>query len=302
MPAVTTCSDPICSLYSVGLPIVRQYTTRKMDLQAMQPHHYQAVINRFVAACQADERVVAATLYGSYANGTADAYSDLDLGLITTDEAYEDFVAGREAFIRLLGEPVFLEDFGLPNRVFFIFPDGAEVELSLGRESQFNHNHGGPYRVLLDKKDILAEAVFPRYQPAQAEQIEMLRRLVYWFWHDLSHFIAAMGRRQLWWAHGQLEELRRYCVNLARLRHNFSVEADGYEKVEQAIPIEQLSPLQTTCCPLEPGAMLQAALVIVRFYQELAPLLTRTYGITYPADLERVMYGRLENLCKAHLS
>src|SRR6266498_3284097 len=243
-----------------------------MDSQAIQlpRQNHQAVLDRFVAACQADQRVVAATLYGSYARGAADAYSDLDLGLITTDEAYEDFVAGREAFLRLLGEPVFLEDFDLPNIVFFIFPDGTEVELSLGRERQFNHNHGGPYRVLLDKKNILAGAVFPRDEPTQAEQIERLRRLVYWFWHDLSHFTTAMGRGQLWWAYGQLEELRRYCVNLAHLRQNFSAEADGYEKVEQALPVEQLSPLQATFCPQERGAMLQAALVIVRFYQELA--------------------------------
>ena len=270
--------------------------------EIQQPHHHQVVMNRFVTACQADERVVAATLYGSYARGAADAYSDLDLGLITTDEAYEDFTASREAFLRLLGELVFLEDFNLPHIVFFIFSDGTEGELSLGRESQFNHNHGGPYRVLLDKKNILAGVVFPRDHPAQAEQIEALRRLVYWFWHDLSHFIAAMGRGQLWWAYGQLEELRRYCVNLARLRQNFSVEADGYEKVEQAIPIEQLSSLQSTCCPMEQGAMLQAALVIVRFYQELAPPLAQAHGITYPADLERVMYDRLEQLCKARLS
>jgi predicted nucleotidyltransferase len=273
-----------------------------MDSQEMQLHNHQGVINRFVAACQADERVVAATLYGSYAKGTADAYSDLDLGLLTTDEAYEDFLAGREAFIRLLGEPVFLEDFDLPNMVFCIFPDGTEVELSLGRESQLNHNHGGPYKVLLDKKNILAGALFPRHQPTQAEQSETLRRLVYWFWHDLSHFIAALGRGQLWWAYGQLEELRRYCVNLARLRHNFAAEADGYDKVEQALPVEQLSSLQTTCCPLEPGAMLQAALVIVRFYREVVPLLARTHGLAYPAALDRVMSARLEKLYDARLS
>jgi predicted nucleotidyltransferase len=274
---------------------------RKMDASEMQPHNHQIVMHRFVAACQADERVVAATLYGSYARGAADAYSDLDLGLITTDAAYEDFVAGREAFIRLLGEPLLLEDFDLPNLVFCIFPDGTEVELALGRESQFNLNQGGPYRVLLDKKDLLVGAVFPRYQPAPAEQSETLRRLVYWFWHDLSHFIAAMGRGQLWWAYGQLEALRRYCVNLARLRYDFSVEADGYDKVEQAIPGEHLSSLQTTCCPLEPGAMLQAALVIVGFYQELAPHLAQTHGITYPAALARVMSDRLEQLCDARL-
>lgn len=271
-----------------------------MDTQEMTPQNYQVIIDRFITACHADERVVAATLYGSYATGTADAYSDLDL--LITDEAYEDFLAGREAFIRMLGEPVFLEDFDLPNIMFCIFSDGTEVELSFGCESRFPHNRGGSYTVLLDKKHILAGAVFPWHHPAQAEQVETLRRLVYWFWHDLSHFIAALGRGQLWWAYGQIEALRRYCVNLARLRQDFAVEADGYDKVEQALPVEQLSSLQSTCCPLEPEAMLRAALVIVRFYQEVAPRLARTYGITYPTDLERVMSERLENLCEARLS
>ena len=273
-----------------------------MDLPAIQLlHHHQVVMNRFVAACQADARVVAAFLHGSYARGTADAYSDLDLGLITTDAAYEDFCAGREAFLQLLGEPVFLEDFGATVTVFFILADGTEGELAVGRESQFHHMHGGPYRVLLDKKHLLAGAVFPWHEPAQAEQVEMLRRLVCWFWHDLSHFTTAMARGQIWWAYGQLEVLRLQCVNLVRLRQNFSAVADGYEKVEQAIPVEQLSSLQATFCPLEQGAMLQAALVIVRFYRELAPLLARTHGITYPAALERVMYGRLEKLCDAQV-
>lgn len=82
-----------------------------MGLQEIQlPNNHQGVTNRFVAACQADERVVAAFLGGSYAKDTADAYSDLDLYLITSDEAFEDFLAGRKVFIRLLGEPLFLED------------------------------------------------------------------------------------------------------------------------------------------------------------------------------------------------
>jgi predicted nucleotidyltransferase len=276
-----------------------------MDVQGIQqPQNHQVVMNRFVAACQADERVVAAFLGGSYARGTTDEYSDLDFYLITTDEAYDDFFAGREAFLRLLGEPVFLEDFhdyGF-DMVFFIFSDGTEGELDLGRESHFHHIHGGPYRVLLDKKRILAGAVFPWHEPAQAEQIERLRSLIYWFWHDLSHhFITSMARGQIWSAYSALEQLRLICVNLARLRQNFEAESEGYEKVEQAIPVEQLSPLQATFCPLEQGAMLQAALVIVRFYQDLAPLLAETHGIPYPADLDRVIYGRLEQLCDARL-
>jgi predicted nucleotidyltransferase len=271
-----------------------------MDSQAIHlPQNHQAFINRFVAACQADDRVVAAFLGGSYARGAADAYSDLDLTLITTDAAYEEFLAGREDFIRRLGELVFLEDFDLRDILFFILSDDTEGELWFGSESRLQHIRCEPYEVLLDKQGILAGTVFPEQEPAQAEQIETLRRLITWFWHDLSHFITAMARGQLWWAHGQLEALRRYCVNLARMRQNFldpDVGEEGYFKVERVLPAEQLAPLQATYCPLEQGAMLQAALVVVRFYQELAQPLARAHGISYPDGLERVMLGRLEKM------
>ena len=274
-----------------------------MDAQEIRlPQNHRVIMNSFVAACHTDERVVAAFLSGSYARDAADAYSDLDFGLIAIDEAYDDFFVEREAFIRRLGEPVFLEDYRVrgDDFVFSIFPDGTEVELGLSRESHFTHLYGGPYKVLLDKRGILAQAVFPRYEPAQAEQIEILHQLVYWFWHDLSHhFITSLARGQLWSAYGALEDLRRTCVNLARLQQNFSAQAEAYEKVEQVLPTEQLSTLQATICPLEQGAMLQAALSIVRFYQELAPPLAQAHSIPYPADLARVMSERLEKLCHA---
>jgi len=168
-----------------------------------------------------------------------------------------------------------------------------------GRESQIKHIFNGPYRVLLDKKGILPESALPEHRLAQAGQIEKLRRQIYWFWHDLSHFITALGRGQLWWAYGQIEVLRGYCVNLARLKHNFTdadVGDEAYFKIEKAISIESLSALQATFCPIERGAMLQSVLVIVRFYQELARDLARTHRIAYPADLERVMVDRLEKL------
>jgi hypothetical protein len=39
--------------------------------------------------------------------------------------------------------------------------------------------------------------------------------------------------------------------------------------------------------------MFQSVLIILRFYRELARDLARTHGVTYPADLERVMVERL---------
>jgi predicted nucleotidyltransferase len=271
-----------------------------MDSHEIQlPDNHQDVVDRFIAACQTDERIVAAFLGGSYANGVADKFSDLDLFFITTDEAYEDFLSERKAFIRLLGEPLFLEDFGVAHGYCVIFSNGTEGDVWFGRESKFKDIYGGPYRVLLDRKESLAGEVFPKHVADQAAQIETLRQQIDWFWHELSHFIKAMGRRQLWFAYGQLEVIRQNCVNLARLRYNFSdayVGEEPYFKVEQALPIEELSPLQTTFCSMKYEAMLQAALVICRFYQDVAPNLAKAHSITYQADLERMMISQLEEL------
>lgn len=263
------------------------------------PPNHQRVVDHFIASCQGDERIVAAFLGGSYAEGTADAYSDLDFGIITTDRAFEEFSAGREAFIRHLGEPAFVEDFGLDTTSFFIFPNGVECELAVGHESRFDHLHRGPVRVLVDKKGLLAGAAFAGREPSPAEQLERLRRQIHWFWHDLSHFTTAMARGQPWWAHGQLETLRLYCVNLVRLRHDFSADADGYEKVDQEVPMELLEPLQQTLGAKEPAELLEAGLVLVGFYKDLAPPLAHRHGIPYPEDLAREMSSRLEKLKSA---
>src|SRR5260221_2613179 len=186
-----------------------------MDAQEhLPPQHRRDFLDRFVEACQADERVVAAFLGGSYGRGAADAYSDADPYLVTSDGAHDDFFAGREAFLRRLGEVVFLETFSSAVTLFFIFSDGTEGELRTGRESLLHLLHSGPYTVLLDRNGILAGAVFTEPGSDPAERRETLRRQVVWFWHELSHFITAMGRGQHWLAYGPIQAHRLACVNL----------------------------------------------------------------------------------------
>jgi hypothetical protein len=108
-----------------------------------------------------------------------------------------------------------------------------------------------------------------------------------------------MGRRQLWFAYGELELLRGMCVNLARLNHNISDGEAGdepYFKVEGVLPVEQLAPLQTTYCPMEYEAMRRAANVIFDFYRKIAPPLVERYGLSYQPDLEAMMGGLLDSL------
>lgn len=271
-----------------------------MNWQAIPfPERHRIVVDRFVAACQADERVVAAFLGGSYASGAQDAHSDLDLYVITADAAYDDFFAERAAFIGRLGEPLFVEDSNIVGAdfVFFFLAEGTEGEMGFGRASAFTHTHAGPHVILFDRAEVLAGIDFPSLPVPEGEQLATLHRLIYWFWHDLSHhFITPLARGQLWSAFGGLEDLRRGCVDLARLSERFTAAAEGYEKVERAVPDERLAPLAVTCCPLERGPMLQAAQTIVQYYETVAPPLALAHTIPYPADLARLMIDRLATL------
>jgi hypothetical protein len=88
-------------------------------------------------------------------------------------------------------------------------------------------------------------------------------------------------------------------VNLARLRNNFA-DADAgnepYFKLDNAVPVEQLSPLKPTFCPMARTELLASSLALIRFYQELAIPLAQAHGIMYPDALERVMLRRLDNI------
>ena len=271
-----------------------------MDVEGLRlrPNH-KDFVKRFVEACQADDRIVAAILGGSYAKGYADSFSDLDLSVITTDDSFEEFSRERESFLRLLGDLLFLESFGNPHIAFYMFADDTEGELYFGRESQLDQIHAGKFHPLVDKKNILEGAVFAEEGPALADQIENLRSQVRVFWHELSHFVTAMQRGQIWWAQGQLEALRGICVNLKRLQHNIldpEVGEEPYFKVEKAMPTEPLSALKDTFVPLEKEAMLKAARVIVRYYLDIAPPLAQKHGVLYSQGLERVMLDRFQKL------
>ena len=258
--------------------------------------HHQIVTDRFIAACQADARIVAAFLGGSYASGRADAHSDLDFYLITTDEAYDTFLAEKEAFVQQLGEPLFLENWGEPHGYLFILADGTEGDLWIGQESRFKQIHGGAYKVLVDKQGVLAGVELPLHRADPAQQLATLRQLIQHFWNEMSHFNKALAREQLWFAYGSLERMRHICVSLTRLQHNFAdhdIDEDPFFKLEQAIPVERLAALQVTFCPFEKAAIRQAGFVILQFYRGVAADLATAHGIPYPAALDRLMVGRM---------
>ena len=251
---------------------------------------YDRLLERFVDVCRADGRVVAAFLVGSRVTGTADAHSDLDLHVVTRDDDYDEFLASRESFARLLGEPLLSERFDLPDMLFLIFADGAEVELQVQALGRLRID--GPHRLLLDKAGN-AEALAARAAPPREVDTEDLARRLPAFWHEVGHFTTALERGQLVWASGQLDDLRRLCLDLAMILREPPVQPEGYWKADVVLDPELLDEVRSAIVPPSADHLRAAGHRVLDLYRRLAREAASRYGLAYPERLDGVVSSRL---------
>jgi lincosamide nucleotidyltransferase len=259
----------------------------------LRESRFRELADRAAAIGRRDDRIVAVLVYGSHAAGTADEHSDLDLGIVTTDDGFDSLVADAPLFVEGLGRALFIDHFGNPAQIHAILDDGTGLELIIDRAGKIAPEM--PHAVLVDK-----EHVVPRATPARPpvdDRHEDVRRLVTWFWHDVDHVITALGRGQHWWAYGQLEELRGVVIGLARVAAGADADQDDpYWKIDSVLPEERLSALGATVAPLELRPMRQAALAAIALHRELAGPIAKAHGVVYPAELDRLLTRRLEEL------
>jgi predicted nucleotidyltransferase len=254
------------------------------------------LLDRFTEVCHHDLRVVAAFVGGSIARGEDDAHSDVDLCVVAAADGLEAIVADRPGFVRRLGDPLFLEDFGNGHHIHFILSEGVEGEIFFVSETELDDLEPGPFRALHDERGLLSDRRFrsPAMDPERLR--DEVARLLQWFWHDLSHFAAASGRGQRWWAAGQLEALRRYCVNLVRIEHGVEPLEEAYEKLDAEVPLESLRTLEDTFVPLDDDSIARAGSALVAFFRDHGHVLAGRYEVDYPEELDRLVSAHLEAL------
>jgi hypothetical protein len=236
------------------------------------PEPQRSALQAFVSAARDDDRIVAAFIGGSFASGSWDAHSDLDLYVVVEDDAYDAFLADRRDFVGRLGTLLLSEDFngfGF-DMVIFLTDAGAEGELGIGRRSGFAEMHGGPFIAVKDAGAVLP-AAFPMDGPTDEQRAASMRRTVAWFWRQLALFATAAARGRTWSSFTYLDAARREAFDLAWLVERPDRWPDGYEKAELHLEVATLEELARTVTPLDLDAMRVAARVLARFVTDRAP-------------------------------
>lgn len=118
---------------------------------------HQAVLEKLIEVAESDDRVVAAWLQGSRADGSADTFSDIDFYVAISDEAYDSF--DRLEFIeRAVHVLVHAE---LPGNLGIVCLAQGPVKLDLlvEKASDVGQTKRPAAKMLIDKDDIESKLV-----------------------------------------------------------------------------------------------------------------------------------------------
>jgi hypothetical protein len=163
-----------------------------VDSEPIAARH-EAVIGRLVDAARSDDRIVAAWLQGSRADGSADDFSDVDFYVAVRDEAFAAF--DRLSFIAQAGRVLVHHD-PFPFLTICLLEGPVKLDFFSEQLSRVADGRRPAVAMLLDKAD-----VGPRLQTGWepddatiAKQLDTMLRMTY----QGSSWPVRLLRRESW--------------------------------------------------------------------------------------------------------
>lgn len=128
------------------------------------------------------------TVKGSFATGSADPFSDLDLAFVARDSSFEQALARRDHLVNAPGEPVasFTGDHvGVPGLLIVLYDDLIHVDFSYVRLSEFpNRPEDLPCRVIWEREKELTNRLAQAPHPSGGVDLDWIEaRMWTWVWY-----------------------------------------------------------------------------------------------------------------------
>lgn len=244
------------------------------------------MISKAASVAAADDRIVAAWLGGSFAAGTADAFSDIDLHCAITDES-ADWFAGHWSDVARQITPLVLAG---PIRGvlggFVITPEWLHLDMVFHRQSQCDPSALTSARPLFDRTGSLlpAERIAPGEPPGEpyfpADAVNLYLYL-------LGNLAVVLGRGEVLLAMNGAVIRRDVGLVPVMLAENGVRKHDGNKRLNRYLTASQLEVLES----LPPLTARRDS--VIRFDQLVAAdlikrgrALAERTGSPWPADLE----------------
>ena len=229
---------------------------------------HETLFQRIQTMLQADQRVVAAWLFGSEGRRTSDVFSDLDLWVIVADDFIEAICADRQIYAAQVSQPVLLLE--SPGNA----PEGGAYLMALYPGQVGVHQVDWYWQQLSDASlphiarllfdrvgipyDSRQEQLDPVGAPPTLTQLELAQQatqLSAFFWAMSNIAVKSVLRHQAWTGVSHLEALRGLVDAIKRLV-GLSIAPEGQEEWRTSLlpPVqraEQMAMLRATAQDME---------------------------------------------------
>jgi predicted nucleotidyltransferase len=200
------------------------------DLLQIRCTEQETLLQHALRVLQADQRIIAAWLFGSVGRRTSDVFSDLDLWVIVKDEYIEMMSVERQSVAAQLDRPVLLLE--SPGNA----PAGGAYLMALYPGQTGAHQVDWYWQrqadaslprhalMLFDRVGISQDTRLEQLDPAgipppftQQELAEQATQLSTYFWAMSNIAVKSVLRHQAWAAVSHLEGLRELVDRIKRL-------------------------------------------------------------------------------------
>jgi hypothetical protein len=219
----------------------------------------RALLRRLLAECEANDSIRWLVVACSVGRGAADRYSDLDMGMGVSDDAFEAALTDVRHVIDRLGELVDSYCHQLPGlalrheRIFAQYANRCQIDLVVIPASQSI----GPVRdeIVLYNRGEHELAAFEQQTPTA----EQLREWAFAGWCALVDFGKYLRRGSPWEALQRLHEARDWAWRLWAAVLDVPLPHFGLTSILDFAPGQLPAGMEPTVSDLKPASLLAAA-------------------------------------------
>lgn len=232
------------------------------------PALHSGFVDAARAEVERDGRLIALLAGGSYVHGGFDRHSDLDLVIVSDDDAYDEVLAGRQAFAVRLGGLLAAftgEHVGEPRLLICLYgPALLHVDLKFVTADDLDHRVERP-AVLFARDPQSIGARLDRARIAWPERAPEWFEQRAWIW--LHYAAAKLGRGELFEAIGMLAFFREQVLG-PMLQRRAGRPMRGVRRLERHDPAGSTR-LEATVATHDAAALRTAVLSAMDLYVEL---------------------------------
>ena len=236
---------------------------------------YRRVLARATEHFQKDSRILGVLLGGSFASGTPDFYSDVDLYIVVRDEHFADLLAEKETAAAAIGPVLagFVPDHLGPggDEMYIAVYDGlVKVDFNYVRQSMMKPNWKLANRlVLTDASGALAGAIrasagLPTPPPSRQELEALHNKFWTWCWYVFGKVV----RGELWEALDAVHGIRSLAL-VPIAEWDARSPREGHRRLESRLDDQVRARLAATVSTLDRTALYGALQAEIQLFRKL---------------------------------